>query len=141
MLKFDSWSGHCSEVVEKATPKNKKVSFFKIPEGTTGKILPLDVFGFRIWKNFIRHFSDSVLMLKSDLNLHLRNNIIKLQSLTHNQLSSPRYINLFKYAWFKSGFIDKKPEEFDNPMDFSFQGSQPISEAPGCNQVAVIKCA
>jgi len=47
-------------------------------------IQPLDVYGFRIWKNFVRTFSD-----RDDINLHLRNNIIKLQSLTHIQLSSP----------------------------------------------------
>ena len=32
-----------------------------------------------------RHFSDSVILLDYDLNLHIRNNIIKLQSLVHNQ--------------------------------------------------------
>ena len=58
-----------------------------MPKGTTAKIQPLDVFGFRIWKNFDRHFSDSVILMNSDENLHLRNNIIKLQSLVHNQLS------------------------------------------------------
>jgi len=46
-------------------------------------IQPLDVYGFRIWKNFVRTFSDRVLLLNYDINLHLRNNIIKLQSLTH----------------------------------------------------------
>ena len=78
------------------------MKFFKIPKGTTGKIQPLDVFGFRIWKNFVRYFSDSVILMNSDVNLHLRNNIIKLQSLVHNQSSSPRYINIFKQGWFKS---------------------------------------
>ena len=46
LLKFDSWSGHCSEVVENTTSKNKKVSFFQIPEGTTGKIQSLVCFDF-----------------------------------------------------------------------------------------------
>ena len=49
-----------------------------MPKGTTGKIQPLDVFGFRIWKYFDRHFSDSVILMNRDVNLHLRNIIIKL---------------------------------------------------------------
>ena len=76
------------------------------------------MFGFRIWKNFVRHFSDSVILMNSDVNLHLRNDIIKLQSLVHNQLSSQRYINIFKQGWFKSNYIDKKPENVDNPVAF-----------------------
>ena len=101
--------------------------------GTTGKIQPLDVFGLRIWKNFSRHFSDSVILMNSDVNL--------LQSLVHNQLCSPRYINIFKQGWFKRNYFDKKPEEFDNPVEFDFGGSQPHCEIPGCKNVAIIRCS
>ena len=72
------------------------------------------MFGFRIWKTFVRHFSHSVILMNSDVNLHLRNNIIKLQSFVHNQLSSP-------------------------PVEFGFGGSQPHCEIPGCNNVAIIR--
>ena len=78
ILLLDSWSGHCSQAVEEAKPAYKNLKLFKIPKGTTGKIQPLDVFGFRIWKNFIRHFSDSVILINNNINLHLRNNVIKL---------------------------------------------------------------
>jgi len=64
-------------------PENKIVNVKKIPSGTTGKIQPLDVYGFRIWKNFVRKFSDNVILMHYDLNLRIRNNIIKLQSLVH----------------------------------------------------------
>lgn len=141
VLLLDSWSGHCPSVVEASKPKNKNIKVLKIPEGTTGKIQPLDVFGFRMWKNFVRHFSDSVLLLNEDLNLHLRNNIIKLQSLTHNQFSSPRYVNLFKYAWFQSGYINKKPEEFENPVEISLRQSGTHCEIPGCSNIAIIRCS
>jgi len=49
-----------------------------IPKGTTGKMQPLDLEKFRIWKNFAKRFSDIVLLLKSNINLNERNNIIKL---------------------------------------------------------------
>ncbi|KAK9728878.1 hypothetical protein QE152_g16966 [Popillia japonica] len=44
----------------------------------------------------------------------------ELQSLTHNQLSSARFINLFKYAWFKSGCIENRPPKFQAPAQFCF---------------------
>ena len=109
----------------------KEIKFFKIPKGTTGKIPPVNGFGFRIWKNFVRHFSDSVILMNSDVN--------SLQSLVHNQLSSSRYINIFKQGWFKSNYIDKKPEKFDNPVEFGFGSSQSHCEIPGCENVAIIR--
>lgn len=142
MLLIDSWSGHCPTIITETTPHDKNINLKLIPVGTTGKIQPLDVYGFRVWKNFVRHFSDNAILMQYDINLHLRNNIIKLQSLVHNQLSSPRYINLFKYAWYKSGYIDEKPGEFENPVEFSFGDScKTHCEVEGCMNVAVIRCS
>ncbi|XP_046473924.1 uncharacterized protein [Neodiprion pinetum] len=139
-LLIDSWSGHCPEVVDAVTPPNKKIVSKIIPKGTTGQIQPLDVFGFRIWKNFVRHSSDIVILSGSDINLHLRNNIIKLQSLVHNQLSSPRYINMLKYAWYKNGYTEKTPPEFINPVTFGFgDNSEPRCHI--CGDSAVITCS
>ncbi|XP_043286597.1 uncharacterized protein [Venturia canescens] len=142
VLLIDFWSGHCPRVVDGATPHNKEIVTMIIPKGTTENIQPLDVFGFKIWKNYVRHFSDSVMLLDYDLNLHLRNNIIKLQSLVHNQLSSPRYKNLFRYAWFKSGYIEERSEHFENPIEFAFgMSSQTQCEMKGCTNVAIIRCS
>ena len=110
MLLIDSWTGHCPEVVRQATPAGMNVIPMIIPKGTTGKVQPLDVYGFRIWKNYVQHFSDSVILLDYDLNLHIRNNIIKLQSLVHNQLSSPRYHSLFKTPNLKVVMLQKNQE-------------------------------
>ena len=96
----------------------------------------------KIMCDLVRQFSDSVILLDYDLNLHIRNSIIKLQSLVHNQLSSPGYHNLFKYSWFKSGYIAEKPGEFENPVDFSLKTfSNTLCEIPGCQNVAVIRCS
>jgi len=122
-------------------PENKIVNIKKIPTGTTGKIQPLDVYGFRIWKNFVRKFSDNVILMHYDLNLHIRNNIIKLQSSVHNQLSSPRYKDFFKYSRYKSGYINERPDEFDNPVDFSFGDSCKMHcEIEGCTNIAIVRC-
>lgn len=141
ILLLDSWSGHCEKVIEETRPENKIVNVMKIPTGTTGKIQPLDVYGFRVWKNFVRRFSDNVILMDYDMNLHSRNNIIRLQSLVHNQFSSPRYLNLFKYSWFRSGYLEEKPEKFDNPVDFSFgESCSSKCEIEGCQNAAIIRC-
>ena len=85
VLLINSWTGHCPEVVRQAMTVGKNVIPMIIPKDTTGKIQPLDVYGFRIWTNYVRHFSDSVILLDYDSNLLIRNNIIKLESLVHNQ--------------------------------------------------------
>lgn len=122
-------------------PEDKIVNVKKIPTGTTGKIQPLDVYGFRIWKNFVRKFSDNVILMNHDMNLHLRNNIIKLQSLVHNQLSSPRYTDMFKYSWYKSGYINERPDKLVNPVDFSFgQSCGTRCEMEGCTNIAIVRC-
>ncbi|XP_033232025.1 uncharacterized protein LOC117183002, partial [Belonocnema kinseyi] len=78
VLLIDSWSGHCPDAVKEAAPTNKIVDIKIIPKGTTGRIQPLDAFGFRVWKNYVRRFEDSVTLMNEDIELHKRNNIIKL---------------------------------------------------------------
>ena len=56
-------------------------------------------------------------------------------------IKRPRYINIFKQGWLKSDYIDKKPENFDNPVEFGFGGCQPHCEIPGCKNVAIIRCS
>ncbi|XP_076666528.1 uncharacterized protein LOC143368052 isoform X2 [Andrena cerasifolii] len=77
-LLLDSWTGHCPASMLELVPNNKQVANYTIPKQTTGMIQPLDIYGFRVWKDFVRKFSDTVLLLNIDVNLHLRNNIIKL---------------------------------------------------------------
>ena len=142
MLLLDSWTGHCPSQLEQLIPQDKEVQFFTIPKKTTGIIQPLDVYGFRIWKNFVRVFSDNVILLEQNVNLHSRNEVIKLQSLTHNQLSSPRFKDLFKYAWFKSGYVETRPNEFVNPVDFCyFRSEKHVPKCSICGMAAFMRCA
>lgn len=139
VLLLDSWSGQNSKLFESFLKSEKSIQIENIPAGTTGMIQPLDVFFFRTWKNFIRYFSDTVVLYNHDINLHHRNNIIKLQSLIHIQFSSPRFKNFIKYAWYKSGYISEKPPEFDNPVDYCFKKCAAICNL--CSTAAVIRCA
>jgi len=54
--------------------KNRPVSvqdfaLLTIPAGTTDQKQPLDVYGFRSWKNFIKYFSDIVMLLDLEVKL------------------------------------------------------------------------
>ncbi|XP_032691723.1 uncharacterized protein LOC116854168 [Odontomachus brunneus] len=141
VLLLDSWSGHCPNIIaETRTDYATDIVFLTIPAGTTGQIQPLDVYGFRLWKNFIRHFSDTVLLLNLAIELHTRNNILKLQSLTHHQFSSPRFQSLFRYAWFKSGYVEIRPTEFQTPVEFCFQRDSKVN-CDICGETAIITCS
>lgn len=109
------------QAITSVKPMNKEFELSTIPPNTTSIIQPLDVYGFRPWKNFVRKFSDQAILHNYEVNLHQRDNIIKIQSLTHNQFSSPRFINLFKYSWHKSGYIEERPQHFINPVEFCFK--------------------
>ncbi len=50
-----------------------------------------------------------------------RKNLIKIQSLAYNQLSSPKFIEMIKYGWYKSGYTEELPENFENIIDFCFK--------------------
>jgi hypothetical protein len=83
----------------------------------------LDVFGFNPWKKFDRRFCDLVVQEGIEINISERNNIIKLQSLIHNQFRSPRYREMWKYSWWKAGYLTQKPGDFNTPAEFSFSNS------------------
>ena len=129
MLLLDSWTGHC----ERSVNEQKH-------EGTTSKIQPLDVYGFQVWKNYVRRFSDDVLLYEEDINLHLRNNIIKLQSLIHDQLSSPRYTNLSQYSWYKSEHVENRLGDFENPVDVA-SGENTQIKCAYYDQIPIVRCS
>ena len=140
MLLLDSWTGHCERSVHEQKPEGKDIVLKSIPKGTTSKIQPLDVYGFRVWKNYVRRLSDDVLLCQEEINLHLRNNIIKLESLIHNQLSSPLYTNLFQYSWYKSGYVENRLGDFESPVDFAF-GENTQIKCAYCDQIPVVRCS
>ena len=139
VLCLDSWTGQNENKFNTIDKRGKEINILTIPVGTTGMIQPLDVYTFRPWKNFLKYFSDIVILYNYDINLHIRNNILKIQSLIHNQFSSPRFVNLFRYAWYKSGYIEEKPPKCETPVNFCFKNCDPICDS--CHDIAVFKCA
>ena len=84
VLLLDSWSTQNESNILDRKPPNKEIIVKTIPQGTTGMIQPLDVYEFRIWKKFVRTFYDLVMLYEYEVNIHLRDNILKIQALAHN---------------------------------------------------------
>jgi len=81
VLLLDSWTGHCPDVIAKNRPVSvQDFALLIISTGTTSQIQSLDVYGFRLWKNFIKYFSDIVMLLDLEVKFHSRDSILKLQS-------------------------------------------------------------
>ena len=122
-------------------PIDKEVKVMVIPKCTTGMVQPLDVYGFRVWKSFVRFFYDLILLHDLDVNIHLRDNILRVQSFTHNQLSSPRYANLWKYGWSKAGYLSEKPPRDKHPVSFVFRNENINDVCDRCDDLPLIVCS
>jgi hypothetical protein len=131
------------DMINSITPSNKELEILKMPPKTTSMIQPLDKYGFRLCKNFLRRFSDRVVLDGLDVDSYQRNNIIKFQSLVLNQLSSPRFENVFKYSWYACGFNDTHPGNFDDPVEFCFNIEDKICSSLdlNCNSGCFIICS
>ncbi|CAF1652580.1 unnamed protein product, partial [Adineta ricciae] len=92
----------------------KAVHRIQIPTRTTLEIQPLDKYFNRQIKNLAKKLYDRVALDQLDVNLHERNNINKLVSLIHNQLSAPVFKNMILYSWFASGYLKRDPSPFKN---------------------------
>lgn len=109
-LLVDSWSAFNDR--DNSFYEYRDISFCNTANTakTTGIIQPLDVYFFRKWKNFVRKFSDRVLLDQIDLHLFQGNNISKLQTVTHTQFSAPLFKNFIRYSCFRVGYTDERPE-------------------------------
>ncbi len=144
LLLLDSWTGQSDQkMFEDLLTGDKQINILKIPPKTTSLIQPLDVYFFRQWKIMARKFFERVLLDNIDLDLKQRNNTIKLHSLIHNQLSSPRFQPMIKYAWFKAGYLAQDPGRFDNvsKVCFKFIDSVCFEDNSQCSEGVFIVCS
>jgi hypothetical protein len=63
-----------------------------------------------------------------------------MQSLAHNQISAPKFVNMVKYGWYKSGYTEELLENFDNIIDFCFKNVF-ANCCAFCSEPAIIKCS
>ncbi|KAE8739419.1 hypothetical protein FOCC_FOCC015087 [Frankliniella occidentalis] len=139
VLVVDSWSAFSDDNIMKSIPGDMELVIKQIPEGATGMVQPLDVYGFRIWKNYVKHISQFIILNEIPFCLRQRDSITKLQSLTYRQLGSPRFTGLFQYSWYKSGYIGERPDFFPNPVKFCFHGTDLLCSS--CTDLRLLTCS
>lgn len=112
-----------------------------IPENTTPLVQPLDVYYFHAWKAVMKRFYDHIQLHGIDVILSQRNNIIKMQSLVHNQFSSDRFIPMGLYAWFAAQLSGMDPGRFEGALDILFPKDLDDCTVEGCSTGAFIQCS
>jgi hypothetical protein len=80
MLMLDSWPGHNKSDIYDDIFKDFKCNLQIIPPGTTYFLQPLDKLIFRQWKYFVKTIYNYVAIEGLNIELRLRNNIIKMHA-------------------------------------------------------------
>src|SRR5262249_24840575 len=102
---WTTWKDKDNTLTQLIEASGEEIAFYTIPDGATRTTQPLDVMFFRQWKDFVQKFSDKVILEDLDVILYQRDNVLKLQSLVHNQFSAPRFVDFIRYTFHKSGYI------------------------------------
>jgi hypothetical protein len=72
----------------------------EIPKKTTSMIQPLNIYFNLQYKVIARKFYYYIRLHNVGIKLAQRNNLIKMNSLIHNQLSSKTFNRMIQYTWF-----------------------------------------
>ena len=74
-------------------------------------------------KNFLKACYHLVALDELDIHLHERNNVIRLVSLMHNQLTADVFTPMIKYAWFSGDLISDDPSPLVRVNQLCFASS------------------
>ena len=139
LLLSDYWGGQRDETLYADLKYLKRL---EIPKKTTAMIQPCDVYYNRQYKYFVRKMYHHVRLYDLDIQLAQRNNIIKLNSLVYNQLSSPKFYSMIQYAWYQSGYSTINSGAFENVKETCFSFDNNHCRLQGCTDpTPFIKCA
>ena len=139
LLLSDCWGGQASgKGLYEQIPGCTRL---EIPKKTTSMIQPLDVFFNRQFKVIPRKLFDRVMLDELDIRISQRNNIIRLMSLTHNQLSSKVFRPMIQYAWYASGYTDNRPGPFRTVAQVCFDFDATECGRTSCDDPPFICCS
>lgn len=141
ILLQDSWAAQWNDDVwKKNLPRQLKLQKRKIPEGTTGKVQPLDVGYNSYFKYVLKRLIDFIIIEDLDCIVSQRYNLVSLISLTYNQMCAPVFKNMIRFSWVKSGLAEDRNLCFDAPKDICFGGSN-FCDSNECAEYKMIRCA
>ncbi|EFO98050.1 hypothetical protein CRE_10786 [Caenorhabditis remanei] len=110
----------------------------------TGLIQPLDVYWNLPWKNLLKKFTNYVLNFHPDFLIAQRNNELSMVSVLYHQISAREFRPFLRYAWKKSGYLDKDANEpqFTTPANYCMdQAASGDCYIIGCKESGCLKCA
>jgi hypothetical protein len=141
VLMLDSWSGHNKSDIYDDIFQDFKCNLRVIPPGTTYFLQPLDKLVFRQWKYFVKTMYNYVAIEGLNIELRLRNNIIKMHSLIYNQLQSPLFYRMFKNSWQKCGYYEETVETYDSVKNICFNFNIYNCNEINCKEMSFICCS
>ena len=137
LLLLDAWSGHKDDDIFQGLNCIK----MDIPPKTTSLVQPLDRYFFRQYKIVRKKISERIMLDSMPIDLGMRDNIIKMHALIHNQLCSPRFKPMIRFAWKDCGYDDQPKEHFQNLNDIYFRSQNPDCGVTDCVESAFIRCS
>ena len=138
LLLSDSWGGQTDPQLY-MDMEHLRIEI--IPKKTTALIQPLDITINRQYKHIVRTVFDHVRLYGIDYNISQRNNIIKLTSLSYNQLCSTKFMPMIRYSWFRGGYLTEDPGPFQTVDQVCFQFQDYHCHRNRCNNVSLIRCS
>src|SRR5271156_5221665 len=108
LLFLDSWDG----LQDPSIFESNNCERGKIPPNITSQLQPLGKYFFRQYNVLRKELSDRIRIDGLAIELHNRVNVIKLHSIIHNQLRSPKFTNMIRFAWVDCGYEHQQSHEF-----------------------------
>ena len=143
LLIVDSWTCFKDhETIQSLVPEGKRLTIRNIPPGATSIIQPLDVYFFRIFKDFIKRVHSFIMAYSSEFIIHHRENILKVLEVVWNQFCNPCFQPFLQYSWRKIGYIDGADQPFYTPVQICFPSDVAQDcQHLGCTSVSFIRCS
>ena len=140
VLLLDAWTDQIDDSLYGSLIGYVNCNRLQIPSKTTSILQPLDVYGFRQWKLFAKRITERINLHEIKVDIKHRLNIITMHSLIYDQLSSPKFNQMWRYSWYKSGYLDENPG-ITNVLENCFSYVEYNCEAEECGEISFIRCS
>lgn len=141
VLIIDSWAGY-KQMMRMPRIAEKRVKIIQLPPNSASALQPADLYFNRSFKELIRRVFIKIRWQHNDFDLEKRANLLDIVDMIWFQCKAPRFKNFVKYSWYRAGYIQEHPPEFETPAQFclDFQGYV-TCEADSCSNFCFLRCS